>query len=224
MPVEQAILLAPRQGGRALQHRDIRVLQVSAKADIVVFDGNSPNMLGWSDPVAAVLLHANTSDIEHILVDGRFQKRKFKLVSVDWGDIKASFIQAARGIQTRNSRTIECDPLQPTAMVPVSVVPSSKVTLTLSLLTSTVRRVLPNYMSSARLDRVFMMAEINIPGYSESRLAQGIDAVSLEKHGYALRYQFATVCVDVGYRRDVGLGIEIRIAAHLLYTCQEMRW
>ncbi|KAI4282008.1 MAG: hypothetical protein L6R38_003265 [Xanthoria sp. 2 TBL-2021] len=84
MAVEQAFLLATRQGGRTLRRRDIGVLQVGAKADIVVFDGNSPNMLGWNDSVDAVLLHANTSDIEHVLVDERFRKRNFKLTRVDW--------------------------------------------------------------------------------------------------------------------------------------------
>ncbi|KAI4222918.1 MAG: hypothetical protein L6R40_008543 [Gallowayella cf. fulva] len=99
MAVEQAFLLATRQGGRALQRSDIGVLQVGAKADMVVFNGDSPNMLGWSDPVAAVLLHANIGDIEHVLVDGRFRKRNFKLASVDWGDIRAKFLQTARRIQ-----------------------------------------------------------------------------------------------------------------------------
>lgn len=104
MAVEQAFLLATRQGGRTLRRRDIGVLQVGAKADIVVFDGNSPNMLGWNDSVDAVLLHANTSDIEHVLVDERFRKRNFKLTRVDWGDIKASFVHAGRSAHPATSR------------------------------------------------------------------------------------------------------------------------
>lgn len=101
MSVEQAFLLATRQGGRALRRSDIGVLQVGAKADIVIFDGESPNMLGWSDPVAAVLLHANTGDIEHVLVDGQFRKRDFKLMNTkfSWPEIRARFLQAARRIQ-----------------------------------------------------------------------------------------------------------------------------
>jgi hypothetical protein len=56
------------------------VLVEGAKADIVVFDGTSPNMLGWDDPVAAVILHSNPGDVEHVLVNGEFRKRDFKLV------------------------------------------------------------------------------------------------------------------------------------------------
>ncbi|KAH8691016.1 putative chlorohydrolase family protein [Phaeosphaeriaceae sp. PMI808] len=103
MKVEQAFLLATRQGGLALRRPDIGVLQVGAKADIVVFNGDSPNMLGWSDPVAAVILHANAADVEHVLVDGQFRKRNFKLVGEglgwEWEDVKKKFVEAARRIQ-----------------------------------------------------------------------------------------------------------------------------
>ncbi|KAL8727582.1 MAG: hypothetical protein Q9181_005666 [Wetmoreana brouardii] len=101
MAVEQAFLLATRQGGRALRRSDIGVLQVGAKADVVVFNGDSPNMLGWSDPVAAVVLHANSGDVEHVLVDGQFRKRDFKLVNEKhgWTEVRARFLEAARRIQ-----------------------------------------------------------------------------------------------------------------------------
>ncbi|KAF2219778.1 hypothetical protein BDZ85DRAFT_298684 [Elsinoe ampelina] len=103
MEVEQAFLLATRQGGRALRRDDIGVLKVGAKADIVIFNGDSPNMLGWSDPVAAIILHANASDIEHVIVDGKFRKRDFKLVDggakLSWEAVKARFVEAARRIQ-----------------------------------------------------------------------------------------------------------------------------
>ena len=103
MAVEQAFLLATRQGGRAVGRTDVGVLQAGAKADIVVFDGDSPNMLGWSDPIAGVLLHANVGDIEHVLVDGQFRKRNFRLVNMrsEWEDVRARFLQAARRIQSQ---------------------------------------------------------------------------------------------------------------------------
>lgn len=80
MSVEQAFLLATRAGGLALRRPDIGVLVEGAKADLVVFDGTSPNMLGWVNPVAAVILHSNPGDVEHVLVNGEFRKRDFKLV------------------------------------------------------------------------------------------------------------------------------------------------
>ena len=100
-PVEEAFLMATRQGGRALRRDDIGVIKVGAKADLVVFNGDSPNMLGWSDPIAAVVLHANPGDIEHVLVNGEFRKRDFKLVDkvLDWGTVREKFLDASRRIQ-----------------------------------------------------------------------------------------------------------------------------
>lgn len=103
MTVEQGFLLATRQGGRSLWRDDIGVIKVGAKADLVVFNGDSPNMLGWSNAVAAVMLHANVGDIEHVLVDGVFRKRDFKLVNtkLPWKEVKERFLEAARRIQSQ---------------------------------------------------------------------------------------------------------------------------
>lgn len=59
-------------------------------------------MLGWSDPIAAVVLHANPGDVEHVLVDGEFRKRDFRLVDrgpLGWAQVRARFLEAARRIQ-----------------------------------------------------------------------------------------------------------------------------
>ncbi|KAF7115454.1 hypothetical protein CNMCM5793_002412 [Aspergillus hiratsukae] len=99
MSVEQAFLLATRAGGLALRRPDIGVLVEGAKADLVVFDGTSPNMLGWDDPVAAVILHSNTGDIEHVLVNGEFRKRDFKLVVPGYAQTQQRFLASAKRIK-----------------------------------------------------------------------------------------------------------------------------
>ncbi|KAK3313976.1 amidohydrolase [Apodospora peruviana] len=99
MSVNQAFLLATRNGGLALRRDDLGVLRVGAKADLVVWDGTSPALLGWNDPVAAVILHASVADIEHVLVDGKFRKRDFKLVDKTYPDIQAKFLASAERIQ-----------------------------------------------------------------------------------------------------------------------------
>ncbi|KAK5704725.1 hypothetical protein LTR17_021639 [Elasticomyces elasticus] len=105
MPVVDAFLLATRQGGRALRRNDIGVLQVGAKADIICLSGDSPNMVGWTNPVAAVILHANVGDIQHVLVDGQFRKRDGQLImkNQDWVEVSASFAEVARRIQLQNA-------------------------------------------------------------------------------------------------------------------------
>ncbi|KAI1338404.1 hypothetical protein F5Y15DRAFT_387076 [Xylariaceae sp. FL0016] len=99
MSVNQAFLLATRNGALALRRPDLGVLQVGAKADLVVFDGRSPGMLGWDDPVAAIILHSNVGDIEHVMVDGKFRKRNGKLVFDDYDSVVDRFLASTKRIQ-----------------------------------------------------------------------------------------------------------------------------
>ena len=61
-------------------------------------------MVGWTDPIAAVVLHANVGDIEHVLVGGEFRKRDGKLLlkNGDWTDFRKKFAEIARRIQGQN--------------------------------------------------------------------------------------------------------------------------
>lgn len=99
MSVNQAFLLATRQGGLALGRPDLGVIRAGAKADIVVIDTTSPSFLGWNDPVAATILHAGIGDIEHVLVDGKFVKRDFQLTHPNRTGIFHAFRAAASKIQ-----------------------------------------------------------------------------------------------------------------------------
>ncbi|KAL5317073.1 hypothetical protein ACEPPN_016127 [Leptodophora sp. 'Broadleaf-Isolate-01'] len=99
MSVNQAFLLATRHGGLALRRQDIGVLVEGAKADMVIFNGDSPGLLGWVDPVAAVILHSNVGDIEHVLVDGKFVKRDGKLAVENYAGIQQRFLESARRLQ-----------------------------------------------------------------------------------------------------------------------------
>ncbi|OTA62347.1 amidohydrolase family protein [Hypoxylon sp. EC38] len=99
MSVNQAFLMATRQGALALRRPDLGVIRVGAKADLVVFNGRSPALLGWRDPVAAVILHASVGDIEHVLVDGKFKKRDGKLTFDGYDAVVDRFLASAERIQ-----------------------------------------------------------------------------------------------------------------------------
>ncbi|KAJ7364535.1 amidohydrolase [Mycena albidolilacea] len=83
MTVRQAFLLGTRNGGLALKRPDLGVLRVGAKADVLVFSTDAIGLIGWSDPVAAIVLHANVADIEDVYVDGKLVKKGGKLIA-DW--------------------------------------------------------------------------------------------------------------------------------------------
>mgnify|MGYP001940324670 CR=1 FL=1 len=99
MSVTQAFLLATRNGALALRRSDIGVLAPGAKADLLVWNGRAPSLLGWTDPVAAIMLHANVGDIKHVMVNGEFRKRDWKITVLEYETLQDRFLQSARRIQ-----------------------------------------------------------------------------------------------------------------------------
>lgn len=99
MQVEQVYLMATRAGGLALRRPDLGVITKGSTADLCFFDGDSPTLLGWHDPVAAVILHAHVGDISDVMVGGKFVKRDGKITAPSYGEIKEKFVRSARKLQ-----------------------------------------------------------------------------------------------------------------------------
>jgi cytosine/adenosine deaminase-related metal-dependent hydrolase len=99
MSVNQAFYLATRAGARALRRNDLGIIAVGAKADIVAFNGTSPNMIGWRDPVAAVILHSNVGDVRHVMVNGELVKRDGSLTATNASEVMEAFSRSAQRIQ-----------------------------------------------------------------------------------------------------------------------------
>ena len=56
-------------------------------------------MLGWRDPVAAVILHASVGDMTDVMVAGNWVKRDGKLVVRDYEGVKERFVKSAQRLQ-----------------------------------------------------------------------------------------------------------------------------
>lgn len=53
------------------------------KADVVVIDGKAPNVAPVIDPVGAVVISADVSNVATVIIDGEIRKRDGKLVGID---------------------------------------------------------------------------------------------------------------------------------------------
>ncbi|KAH6604618.1 hypothetical protein Trco_006325 [Trichoderma cornu-damae] len=85
-------------GARAVGMQDqLGSLQEGKLADIVIFDGLSPGMIcaADEDPVAAIVLHSSTADVETVIVDGRIVKQRGSLLPVEL-DLSLSDLKPAK--------------------------------------------------------------------------------------------------------------------------------
>ncbi|KAF9898977.1 hypothetical protein EC991_009827 [Linnemannia zychae] len=99
MTTNQVFLMATRNGGLSMHRPDLGVIMAGAKADLVVFSSDNPSFSAFYDPVAAVVLHSSIRDMQHVMVDGRWVKKDYKLVGLNWPKLKSDFEKSARRIQ-----------------------------------------------------------------------------------------------------------------------------
>ncbi|WP_084606118.1 amidohydrolase family protein [Agreia bicolorata] len=97
----EVLTMATSNGAHTVGLEDrIGTLAVGKRADIVVIDGRGVNIAPVNDPIGAVVLSADVSNVEHVLVNGSFKKRDFALVA-DVARAVALAEQAAAGVLSR---------------------------------------------------------------------------------------------------------------------------
>lgn len=125
--VEEAFNLGTIQGARALGMQDhIGSIAEGKLADLVIFDGNSPELLCAvdQDPVAAIILHSSIGSVETVIVDGIIRKRDGKILevgveeqfreltgdgSLTWSRIADELRQSRKGLLKREAESQDLD-------------------------------------------------------------------------------------------------------------------
>ncbi|KAH8721607.1 hypothetical protein BGZ61DRAFT_347154 [Ilyonectria robusta] len=120
--VEEAYNLGTIQGARALGIEDqIGSIAEGKLADLVIFDGNSPELLCATeqDPVAAIVQHSSIGGVEMVIVDGIIRKREGKLQEalvepafqdiagdgpLQWSQIAAEIRQSRERLRRREAK------------------------------------------------------------------------------------------------------------------------
>jgi cytosine/adenosine deaminase-related metal-dependent hydrolase len=99
-PQPEDILADATQGGaRAVnQETTIGALEVGKKADVLVVDTLRPHLVPAGRIVSAWIHNGQGSDIESVMIDGRFVMRNRKILTVDEGSILAEADKVGRRI------------------------------------------------------------------------------------------------------------------------------
>lgn len=89
-------------GARAVgMEKYIGSITPGKRADLIITSCKSTRMTPVSDPVAALVMFANASDVDTVMVDGRILKSHGKLVGVDWPKVRVELLESTRMIKKR---------------------------------------------------------------------------------------------------------------------------
>jgi cytosine/adenosine deaminase-related metal-dependent hydrolase len=70
-------------GAKALGRKDLGRLEPGAKADIVIFSGDTMNMVPMRDPVKNIVYSAEMEDVEKVFIDGRMVVEEGRVLGAD---------------------------------------------------------------------------------------------------------------------------------------------
>jgi len=74
------------------------------RADLIITRCDSTRMTPVYDPVAALVLYANASDIVTVFIDGEMVKHEGKLVGVDWPEVRGELRRSTEEIFERSRK------------------------------------------------------------------------------------------------------------------------
>lgn len=99
---EEVLRFATMGGAECVGLKDvIGSVTPGKKADLLITKTTSPRLTPVHDPVAALVLYANASDVDTVLIDGRIVKRDGKFADFDWAKLRGEVLQSSRDIMER---------------------------------------------------------------------------------------------------------------------------
>ena len=83
VPAREALCMGTVYGAKAVGLSEVGSLKEGYKADIVLFDMNSPAWVPRHDPVSLLVYSANAASVDTVIVDGRILMEKRELLTLD---------------------------------------------------------------------------------------------------------------------------------------------
>jgi 5-methylthioadenosine/S-adenosylhomocysteine deaminase len=102
MPASEVVRLATMGGARALGLADrIGSLEPGKRADVIAVEVTGAHVVPVEDPYSAVVYACRSTDVRHVVVDGRPVVRDRELLTLDRGAVLAAASAAARRVFSR---------------------------------------------------------------------------------------------------------------------------
>lgn len=99
----EVLEFATMGGARAVGMEDyIGSITPGKRADLLIVKTDSPRMSPVNDPVAALVMYANASDVDTVFVDGNIVKQNGKLKVVDWPKVSTELRSSTKAILDRS--------------------------------------------------------------------------------------------------------------------------
>lgn len=103
---EEVLEMATLGGAKAMGLGGVTgSITVGKRADIIITSCDSIRLTPAHDPVAALVLFANASDVDTVFIDGKILKREGKLADVDWNVLRGQLRESAEKVM-KGSKSI----------------------------------------------------------------------------------------------------------------------
>ncbi len=84
VPAESVIEMATINGAKALKmDHEIGSLEVGKKADLILIDVMNPRVAPNINPVSAVVYSVDGSDVDHVMIDGKWVVKDREILTMD---------------------------------------------------------------------------------------------------------------------------------------------
>jgi len=96
VPASQALAMGTWMGAKAVGLKDTGKLEVGQKADIVLYNMDSPAWYPRHDRTSLLVYAASSADVDTVLVDGNILLRKGELTTIDLEKVTAEVGQCLK--------------------------------------------------------------------------------------------------------------------------------
>ena len=112
VPAQQALRMATIEGAKALLWDDeIGSLEVGKKADIILFDLNTPDWVPYNNPVQTLVYSATPGSIDTVLIDGNVVMENRKILHLDEQEVYRDAREQARRVNERSGLQVGAIPI-----------------------------------------------------------------------------------------------------------------